>query len=194
MAMWEALIAVGTFGQFIVVLAAALFALRQLRVLRRQTELQATLPFLTIQRSPEYTNGVVALRKLVADPPTFARIDAEDWWSIDLAGLRWIGNFFNEIGILTHERLIDGDTVLWNYRFHILLAWDALLPYTAHFRTVRNYPNFWAPFEALAVRARAASVATRYVQVRERLPVALRADYDRSREGVLDFAKRCAPE
>jgi hypothetical protein len=188
--MWEAMMAAGTFGQFIVVLAAAIFALRQLRVLRRQTELEATLPFLTIQRSPEYSNGVLALRKLAANPPTPARLDTDDWWSPDFADLRWIGNFFNEIGILTHEGLIDGETVLWNYRTHITMAWDALLPYTAHFRTARNIPNFWAPFEALAVRARAASAQTRQSHVRERLPAALRQDYDRSRQHVLDVAQQ----
>ena len=91
----------------------------------------------------------------------------------------FVANFFNEMGLLVEKGLIRGDTVLPNYRSNIIMAWDVLIPMVRQHRTGPGW-SAWAPFEALAVRARGMNVDRRFAEVRASLPPALRADFDRS--------------
>ncbi len=192
--MMEILTAVGTFGQFVVVLAAAAFALRQLRQLHRQNELQATLPFLAIQRSDAYFEAMAAVENAIANPPG-PEFQWQDWQTAEHWRLRWMGNLFNEIGLLINAGLIDGNVVQGSYHHHIVRAWDALLPYTALRRTTGNYPALFTAFESLAVRARAVTIRFQdgNAFTRRSLPPNLREEFDRSQRAVLEFAEPAQP-
>ena len=191
--MWENISAAGSFGQFIVLLAATAFAVRQLRQLHRQNELQASLPYLAIGRTEEWRRARRAIDAIVADPVRDRPFDVREWEGEDSSSpLVWMGNFFNEIGALVQLRLIDGDEVLWSYRFAIIRAWDALLPLTSYYRTAGGYPEVWSGFEALMIRARALGPEAAATRMRELLPKHLREEFDRSNRAVLQYADRAA--
>ena len=60
--------AIGTFGQFVVVTVAAAFATVQIRQLRRQNELQATIPYFSYSHSTAYRSAVQLVRMQTSAP------------------------------------------------------------------------------------------------------------------------------
>jgi hypothetical protein len=178
---WNALGAAGSFGQFLVVLVAAILALRQLDHLRRQSELDASIPHLRENRTPQFLD-TMALVGAVADggdEQLRAVIDGGHSTDPRLRQIFMLGMFFNELGLLVEKGLIRGDTILPLYRQEIITTWAVTLPMVRRGRAGRE-GSMWAPFEALAVRARAINVEGRFSEIRASLPASLRADFDHS--------------
>ena len=181
---WEMLSAIGTFGQFIVVIAAAAFATMQIRQLRRQNELQATIPYFNYARSEVYRSAARLIHMQRSDPPDeqlAIALAAADVSDPRVQQLSAHGDFFNELGLLVQEGLIDGRVVLTHFYFHIGAAWAVLRPFAAKCRRTQK-SHMWGSFEALAVRARTVTPSDRVKRLRRQLPAALRADYERSLE------------
>jgi hypothetical protein len=179
---WEMLSAIGTFGQFIVVIAAAAFATMQIRQLRRQNELQATIPYFNYARSEAYQSAARLIRMQASDHPDeqlAAALAADDDSDPRVEELGTHGDFFNELGLLVQEGLIDGRVVLTHFYFHIVVTWTVLHPFVAIRRRAQK-SHMWGSFEALAVRARTVTPSDRAKRLRSQLPAELRADYDRS--------------
>ena len=177
---WNALAAAGSFGQFIVVLVAAILALRQLEHLRRQSELQASIPFLgEIQKSAFLEGLALVVAAAGGDVELRALVERGEVADPRVGKVLHVAMFFNNMGILVEKGLIRGETIIPSYRWQIVMAWDLLLPYARKRRAGTSWAH-WAPFEALAVRARAMNVENRFAEVRASLPPPLRANFDRS--------------
>jgi hypothetical protein len=179
---WDALGAIGSFGQFVVVVAAAFFGAAQLRHLRRQNELNATLPYFAYQRTDAYLRAALIVRTATegGDPALRAVIASEDITDPRFVELLRLGMFLNEMALLIESGVIDGDVLLPNFGWQIMTTFDLMRPWVAARR--RTLPATWVPLEALAVRARAIRPQDRLITVRKQLPPRLRDAFDRSVE------------
>lgn len=180
---WDALAAIGSFGQFVVVFLAATLGIAQLRQLHRQNELQATIPYFAYTRTPEFNAGFLIVRQEVLgitnDLELRAALAGADLSHPRVLAVFNLANFFNELGVLVQERMIDDKTIVPYFLFQITATWDIFRPMCAYRRRT-GVPSFMAPFEALAVRAAAYNHGDRFKQSRRRLPPELREAYDRS--------------
>ena len=180
---WDAVAAVGSFGQFVVVLVAATLGVAQLRQLHRQNELQATIPYFAYTRTTEFNTGFRIVRDEVLgvtdDVELKAALAAADLAHPRVIAVFNLANFFNELGVLVQERMIDVDTVVPYFRFQIVATWDVFRPMCAA-RRGNGVGGFMAPLEALAVRAAVYDESARFVQSRRALPPHLRTAFDRS--------------
>jgi hypothetical protein len=179
---WNMVIAAGSFGQFVVVFVAALVALWQLKHMRRQSELEASLSLLAWVRSAEYREAYPhVLEATDADSEVrfaLARGDGSDPRAQKVLSF---AHFLNEIGILVEQGLIKGSTVIPYYRDSIVVTWSLVMPFVARRRHQESESSFLAPLEALVLRAKAVSVDDRFSRIRRSLPRSLRADFDSSR-------------
>lgn len=179
---WDALTALGAFGQFIVVLVAGFLGLRQLVHLRRQSELEASLPLLSAARSAE-NQAAYALVVAAAngtDPELCAELEKPESGDPRAHAVLTFAHFLNEIGLLIEEGLITGSTIIPHYRTAIVMTWDLIVPFVRQRRQDELGSSFFTPFEALAVRARAMAAGDRFVTARESLPRSLRPAFDQS--------------
>ena len=180
---WDAVAAVGSFGQFVVVLIAATLGVAQLRQLHRQNELQATIPYFAYTRTTEFNLGFRIVRDEVLgvtdDVELKAALAAADLAHPRVIAVFNLANFFNELGVLVQERMIDVDIIVPYFRFQIITTWSVFRPMCAA-RRRNGVGGFMAPLEALAVRAAAYDASARFAQSRRALPPRLRADFDRS--------------
>jgi hypothetical protein len=179
---WDALSAIGSIGQFVVVLVAAFLGIRQLVHLRRQSELEASIPLLSTARSEEHQ---AAYSLMVAanggeDPDLVAAIANGDIADPRVRAVLTYAHLLNEIGLLVEEGLIQGTGIIPHYRGAIVMAWDLVTPYVAKQRRNASGSSFFVPLEALAVRARALTTEGRFSIARASLPRELRAAFDRS--------------
>jgi hypothetical protein len=90
-------------------------------------------------------------------------------------------HFLNEIGILVEQDLIKGSTVVPYYREAITITWSLVVPFVARRRREVYGSSFFAPLEALVLRAQAVSGGDRFSRIRRSLPRSLRSSFDRSR-------------
>jgi hypothetical protein len=179
---WNMVIALGSFGQFVVVSVAALFALWQVRHMRRQSELEASLSLLAWARSAEYRDAyphVIGAAAAGSD----VRVALENGDETDPRVLKVLSfaHFLNEIGILVEQDLIKGSTVVPYYREAIEVTWSLVVPCVARRRREDSGSSFFAPLEALVLRAKAVSGGDRFSRIRRSLPPSLRPSFDRSR-------------
>jgi hypothetical protein len=192
---WDALGAVATAGQFVVVFIAATLALAQLRQLHRQNELQATIPYFAYTRTTEFNVGFRIVRDEVLgvtnDVELQAALAAADLAHPRVIAVFNLANFFNELGVLVQARMIDVDTVVPYFRFQIVSTWEVFRPMCA-VRRRNGVAGFMAPLEALAVRATAYDERNRFAQTRRALPPHLRAAFDRSVEETAVFDQDAA--
>jgi hypothetical protein len=129
---WNAMIAIGTLGQFTVVLVAAFFALRQLKHMRRQSELEASLSLLGWVRSAEYRETYPHVAAAAAaDSDVRAALRRGDATDVRVLKVLSFAHFLNEVGILVEHDLIKGSTVIPYYREAIVLTWDLVMPFVA---------------------------------------------------------------
>ena len=183
--MTEWLSAIGSFGQFIVVLAAALFAVVQLRQIRRQVDLQSIEPLFSFSRTEEFQGLIDAVRALHAAGPE-AWTDRSRWESTEFRKVVRFGALGNEVGTLVAARLLPQDLFTPIFRPYFLLAWDVLGPWLAEYRhgnPAMTIPRF-AAFEALIVRTSTETDIDRFAQMRAALPPAIRERYTESNARV----------
>ena len=181
---WEAVAAIGSFGQFIVVLAAAFFGYSQLKQLRRQNELQATIPYFAYTRTEGFHAGFKIVRSIILegsdDAGLRAQIIAGDLDDPRILALLNLASFFNELGVLVQEEMIDGNTILPFFRGQIISTWELFAPFVIARRQTPGMAGIFAHFEALAVRAQHTSDDDRFARARRLLPPRMRAAFDAS--------------
>jgi hypothetical protein len=161
---------------------AAFLGLRQLVHLRRQSELEASLPLLSAARSAE-NQAAYALVVAAAngtDPELCAELEKRESSDPRAHAVLTFAHFLNEIGLLIEEGLITGSTIIPHYRTAIIMTWDLVVPFVRQRRQDELGSSFFAPFEALAVRARAMTAGDRFMTARESLPRSLRPAFDQS--------------
>lgn len=178
---WNVVIAIGSFGQFIVVFVAAFFALWQVKHMRRQSELEASLSLLAWVRTAEYRDAYPHVIE-AADAGSEVRAALQDGDETDprVVKILSVAQFLNEIGILVEQDLIKGSIVVPYYREAVVVTWSLVLPLVARRRREESGSSFFAPLEALVLRANALSVRDRISRVRRSLPRSLRPAFDRS--------------
>lgn len=178
--MTEWLSAIGSFGQFVVVSAAALFAVFQLRQIRRQVDLQSIESFLNYSRSEEFEILNDAVRRLHDEGPK-AWSDPLRWESDDFRRVVRFAVLGNHIGVLVAARLIREEMIVPAYRPFLLRAWDVLVPWIAAQRHAgETTVPMLAAFESLVVRMTGDGFVDRFAQMRKALPPAARTRYDES--------------
>ncbi len=179
---WNMVIAIGSFGQFVVVFVAAFFALWQVKHMRRQSELEASLSLLAWVRTAEYRDTYPHVIGAAA-AGSEVRIALENGDESDPRVFKVLSfaHFLNEIGILVEQDLIKGSTVVPYYREAIVVTWSLVVPFVARRRREVAGSSFFAPLEALVLRANAVSGGDRFARVRRSLPRSLRPAFDRSR-------------
>ena len=162
----EALNTFGSLTTVIIVAAAAIAALIQLRHLRAGNQISAMVEIANTLSADHFTDAVTLLRiKLGAamKDPEYHRYElavslGNDPGVVDPAyiALRQatltVGNRFEEIGILARRGVIDTDMFLDAFCSRISAAWDRLAPLTAFSRDTIS-PLAWENFEYLAVLA-----------------------------------------
>jgi hypothetical protein len=181
---WDAVAAIGSIGQFVVVLGAAFFGYAQLRALHRQNELQATIPSLTFSRTEGFNAGFRIVRSMIydrnEDEDLRARILAADFNDPRVLALYNLAAFFNELGVLVQEDMIDGATIVAFFRAQIIATWELWEPFVIARRQNVALGGIFANFEALAIRAHYNSDDDRFARARRLLPAEMRAAFDAS--------------
>ena len=179
---WSVVTAASAFGQFVVVFVAALVALWQLKHMRRQSELEASLSLLAWVRSAEYQEAYPhVLEARDADSEVRLALERGDGADPRVHKVLSFAHFLNEVGLLVEQDLIKGSTVIPYYRDAIAITWSLVMPFVARRRHQESGSSFFAPLEALVVRAKAVSVDDRFARIRRSLPRSLRAEFDSSR-------------
>jgi hypothetical protein len=179
---WNMVIAIASFGQFVVVFVAAFFALWQVKHMRRQSELEASLSLLAWARSAEYHDAYPhVIGAAAADSEMRIALENGDESDPRVFKVLSFAHFLNEIGILVEQDLIKGSTVVPYYREAIVVTWSLVVPFVARRRREVPGSSFFAPLEALVLRANALSGGERFSRVRRSLPRSLRPSFDRSR-------------
>ena len=181
---WDAVAAIGSFGQFVVVLTAGFFGYSQLKALHRQNELQATIPYFAYTRTKEFWAGFKIVRSIVYDgnddAELLAQIRTGDINDPRVLALLNLANFFNELGVLVQEDMIDGTTILAFFRGQIISTWQVFEPFVITRRQQTAMGGMFANFEALAIRAQHTSDDKRFERARRLLPAQMRAAFDAS--------------
>jgi hypothetical protein len=179
---WNMVIAIASFGQFVVVFVAAFFALWQVKHMRRQSELEASLPLLAWARSAQYRDAYPhVIGAAAADSEVRIALEHGEETDPRVFKVLTFAHFLNEIGILVEQDLIKGSTVVPYYREAIVVTWDLVAPFVARRRRELPGSSFFAPLEALVLRANAGSGGDRFSRIRRSLPRSLRPSFDRSR-------------
>ncbi len=192
---WNIVTAVGTFGQFVVVLVAAFLGLRQLRHMRRQSELDASLPLLAWIWSAEYQQAYPLVLEAAGSEDSEIRVALDRGDMADPRAVKVLSfaQFLNQIGLLISTDLIKGSTIIPYYRDAIITTWNLLIPFVVRRRGEEHGSSFFAPLEALVLRAKALSHDERFHEMRQTLPPSLRAAFDQSLT-VTRPAKPSAPD
>ena len=177
---WDQLAALASFGQFVVVTAAAIFAYLRLRGLRRQQEGQIVRHIFDELNHP--SRFAAALDVVYNHLPE--RLDDPDYFQAIREGTATasshneliVMHFFNEIGLLVHEKLVS-ELIVPYIAPPCVRAWDRLAPVVELMR--RRYPHPYTPLEAPVARARAVDLSAINTRFRSRTP-RLRAQWERA--------------
>jgi len=146
---------VAAIGTFVVVAAAAIAAIVQLRHLRAQNQLTGLLTVLARVEDPQFNEWVDGARQMVkvklADPAyrrsildgTFERKN-NPWLNL--------ANSYDWVGSLVKSRLIPIDALLDVYAARVLGAWEIIEGIVPLVRG-RGGPAVWENFEYLVIEA-----------------------------------------
>lgn len=167
---WDQLSAIASFGQFVVVTAAAIFAYMQLRGLRRQQEGQIVQHIFDKLNHPDFAAALDFVYHQLPDrlnDPDYVRRILDGKATASSHSELIVMHFFNEIGLLVHERLVS-ELVVPFVASPCVRAWDRLVPVVELMR--RRFPHAYTPFEALVARSRAVDMAAINERFRSQTP------------------------
>ncbi len=146
------------FGTFFVIAASAIAALVQLRHLRAGNQLEAVLELEREFRGPELQDALRFVQCHLADSMSdrafrgelavIGFIDSRKHPEMDVC------NWFNQMGALVKNRLVEEDTFLDLFNRLVVHYWTLLEPAIAVLRRARGDAQY-ENFEYLAARARA---------------------------------------
>jgi hypothetical protein len=157
---WEFWIVIASFGQLLVIAAGSVFAYMQIRGLRRQQEANLVQEIFSTLNSPDFSAALDFvyndLGKRLMEPAYAAEI-AEGRATAATHRELVVLHFFNGIGLLCHEKMVDVRNVVFIIASPVMRAWTQLAPVIELMR--RTYPHAYTPFQSLVVRARAVDLA-----------------------------------
>jgi hypothetical protein len=169
---WDELTFFASAGQVAVLVVGAVFAYLQLGGLRRQQEAQVVQHIFDELNAPEFARALdfvyVDLPERLRDA-AYVRQIRDGTATVFSHREMIVMHFFNELGILVHERLVS-ELIVPFVASPCIRSWEHLAPIVELMR--RRYPHAYAPFESLVVRARAtdlSSVRERYLSETPRL-------------------------
>ncbi|HEV2262282.1 MAG TPA: DUF4760 domain-containing protein [Candidatus Rubrimentiphilum sp.] len=149
----EWLTAIGTLGTFVVIAASAIAALAQIRHMRAGNQIVALNEVRETIESPSFQETVLLIRELprrLSDPEV-RRTLSETQFPAEYQSLRTFANFFEHVGTLVKNRIIDGHIAADLWGGVILRNWRELSPIITNRRIVTRQPQLWENFEYLAV-------------------------------------------
>jgi hypothetical protein len=149
----EWLTAIGTLGTFVVIAASAAAALAQLRHMRAGNQIVALNEVRETIESPSFQETILLVRTLrerLSDPE-IRRALAGTQFPAEYQNLRTLANFFEHVGTLVKNRIIDRGIAADLWGGVIIGNWNALSPIITNRRIVTDQPALWENFEYLAV-------------------------------------------
>ena len=167
---WDEWAALASIGQFIVVGAAAIFAYLQLRGLRQQQEAQVVQHIFDELNAPKLAAALDFVYNQLAErlkDPDYVRGIREGRATVSSHAEMIVMHFFNELGLLVHEKLVS-ELIVPFVATPCIRSWDRLAPVIELMR--RRYPHAYTPFEALVARSRAVDLAAINARFRSETP------------------------
>ncbi len=146
-----------TFGTFLVIAGTAIAALVQLRHARGSNQIAALDELRTVFQSNEFSEAASFLNTRLGDlvrTPAFRyqwayRDKRTEEFRDDIQRVRLVGNYYEDVGALIADGLLDGDLTCKIYGNDISACWDQLEALTAVAR--RATSNVWENFEYAAM-------------------------------------------
>jgi hypothetical protein len=150
----------GTLATFIVIAATAIAAMVQLRHMRSSNQIAVLCDLYEKRGSPEIVSAIqfihAGLTEKMQDPSfryqVANRSARTDENAVPIEKATVVGNFYEEMGVLTKSGFIDRELLLDIHSGTIVASWDALSEYTAVTREARG-AGIWENFEYLTVLA-----------------------------------------
>jgi hypothetical protein len=171
MSVWEQLLVVAAFGQVIVIGVGAIFAYLQIRGLRRQQEAQLIREIFATFNDPEFAGALDfvynGLSKRLTEPAYVEQI-AQGRATVETHRELVVLHFFNGLGLLVHEKMVDEGPVVFIVASPVMRAWEQLAPVIALMR--RRFPHAYTPFESLVARSRAVDLTAINARFQEDTP------------------------
>jgi len=174
---WDELAAIASIGQFVVVGAAAVFAYLQLRGLRQQQEAQVVQHIFDELNAPRFAAALDFVYNHLPErlkDPDYVRVIRDGRATVSSHDELVVMHFFNELGLLVHEKLVS-ELLVPFVATPCIRSWDRLVPVVELMR--RRYPHAYTPFEALVVRSRALDLSAINARFRSQTP-RLRSEWD----------------
>lgn len=167
---WDQITAISALGQFIVIAVAAVFAYLQLRDFGGQHEAGVIKHIFDELNSPRLSEALDFVYNHLADrlnDPSYVRTIADGAATVSTHTELVVMHFFNEVGLLVHERLIS-ELIVPFIATPCMRSWNRLAPVVELMR--RRYPHAYTPFESLVVRARAVDLSAINARFRSETP------------------------
>jgi hypothetical protein len=160
MSIWEILLVAATFGQVVVIGAGAFFAYMQIRGLRLQQEAALVQEIFATLNSAAFAGALDFvyndLSKRLMEPAYVGEI-GEGRATVATHPELVVLHFFNGLGLLVHQRMVDDQNIVFIIASPAMRAWLQLAPVIELMR--RTYPHAYTPYQSLVARARAIDLA-----------------------------------
>ena len=183
---WDALAAIASVLQAVLIAAAAAVALVQIRHLNHQNELAAFVQLMATWNSPDVRRA----RHFVTDElaerlhdPQYLREIAEGRLASHPETL--VLNHLNQVGHLITSGVVKPELLLGEQSGVAWMMWQHLLPVIALRRAAR--PTFMINFEAFVIRSEGFDAEAIFARLRERTPPALQSKWDDHRREIVDM-------
>ena len=176
---WEQITAISALGQFVVIAVAAVFAYLQLRDFGGQQEAGVIKHIFDELNSTRLSEALDFVYNHLADrlkDPSYVRTIADGAATVSTHTELVVMHFFNEVGLLVHERLIS-ELIVPFIATPCMRSWNRLAPVVELMR--RRYPHAYTPFESLVLRARAVDLSAINARFRSETPQ-LRAQWEQT--------------
>ncbi len=182
---WIELAAIAAFGQFVFVVVAAVVACMQLRGLWRAQEAAVVQHIFDELNTHQLAEGLEFVYTALAerlDDPAYVSTIHDGTATASSHNELVVMHFFNEIGLLVHEKLIS-ELIVPFIASPCIRSWERLLPVVELMR--RRYPHAYTPFEALVTRARAVDLGAINSRFRAESP-RLRLEWQRTARELIE--------
>jgi hypothetical protein len=180
---WESIAAIAAVAQTGVVAVTAAFALFQLHHLRHQNQLTSFMQLLTVYNSPEFDRArvfvITNLKERLRDPVYRAEIE-KGVLSGDKHPEALVVIYFQEIGQLLSERVVDAHLIVPFHHRAALLLWQQLLPMIALRRNGVN-AQYATGFEALIVLCKGERPEDHVLRYQRKTPRQLKPLWDETK-------------
>jgi hypothetical protein len=171
MSVWEILLVVATFGQVVVIGAGTVFAYLQIRGLRRQQEAALVQEIFATLNSADFAKALDFvyndLSKRLTQPDYAGEISEGRATAATHPELVVL-HFFNGLGLLVHQKIVDDRNVVFIIASPVMRAWLKLAPVIELMR--RAYPHAYTPYQSLVARARAIDLGAINVRFQAETP------------------------